>query len=756
MKILDLHIHAFGGLENYSLEMSEGLLFLYGENESGKSTIQAFILAMFYGFGRAGRDPEKSARLRYAPWQNPGAMGGSIRFSHEGRIYRLERSFGRSKSEDRAALYDELTGDVHVLSDPDCPGAELFSLSESEFSMLCLIGRASEGEYADGVDARVAGLTESGEEGLSVTKIQKLLEKEERRLASGPDGGEIGRNERQIQKLSYELKTLEAQDDERWELLERCRALEEEWQDKKREIQASRLDREITKAEKECQAWEDYLQKNTQGSEFSGLKGVRAVPVRELTRLSGQYRKIQLALDEKQRLTYGLEETEQEIKRLISRQYQMRKEGEESRRAIESLTASLSEDAEARTKPSNSTPLFLLSFLPLLLILILKISRVEVTTTALILTALLPITAFVLLFMRERRLSEEKRRRAFHRRHQLEKLEFLKTAFQRAAWSVEQIEEDIRRYESRLEALRSASAKEDEKLRKERRALKLDLTPWLKEMPEDLQPEEILQLLRDYSLSYRESAAEKQGLTAEKEEERRLNFENTSRLLERLRRERRELGIESSDWDEERLHWEMARERELFERLAAEKAALDVRMPDGLNPADLEREILECHKSGENLRLRLSAVQDAKSILEEAGEHFRREARPALMERAGGWLRVLSGGKYTTLSLDQNKKLRAVAPGDLHYHEDVYYSSGTRDLLWLSLRLAAGDLIFSEWRMPLILDDSLLYLDTERLRMALKALQAYSEEENIQILLLSASEEGYHTAVKLAIECRQI
>ena len=49
MIIEKLNIKAFGRLRDYELELSPGVNIIEGENESGKSTLCAFIKFIFYG-----------------------------------------------------------------------------------------------------------------------------------------------------------------------------------------------------------------------------------------------------------------------------------------------------------------------------------------------------------------------------------------------------------------------------------------------------------------------------------------------------------------------------------------------------------------------------------------------------------------------------------------------------------------------------------------------------------------------------------
>ena len=52
MKIVELNLIDFGKFHNQIIDFSTGLNVLYGENESGKTTIFKFIEGIFYGFAK--------------------------------------------------------------------------------------------------------------------------------------------------------------------------------------------------------------------------------------------------------------------------------------------------------------------------------------------------------------------------------------------------------------------------------------------------------------------------------------------------------------------------------------------------------------------------------------------------------------------------------------------------------------------------------------------------------------------------------
>ena len=110
MRILRLHIENFGKLHDFDMEFQKGVHIFRAENGWGKSTLAAFIKAVFYGLPvTARRSLKENDRKRCLPWQG-GVFGGSMEFLAGEKAYRAERFFGRKDREDTFALYDLCTG----------------------------------------------------------------------------------------------------------------------------------------------------------------------------------------------------------------------------------------------------------------------------------------------------------------------------------------------------------------------------------------------------------------------------------------------------------------------------------------------------------------------------------------------------------------------------------------------------------------------------------------------------------------------
>ena len=71
-------IRNFGKMQNRTLEFSDGIQLISGENESGKSTVHTFIRSMLFGMtrGRGSGGKKIDVYSRYEPWENSGILCG--------------------------------------------------------------------------------------------------------------------------------------------------------------------------------------------------------------------------------------------------------------------------------------------------------------------------------------------------------------------------------------------------------------------------------------------------------------------------------------------------------------------------------------------------------------------------------------------------------------------------------------------------------------------------------------------------------
>ena len=95
MKINKIKINSFGNLNNKEFELKDGVNIIYGENESGKSTLLKFIINMFYGISKNKRGKNISDYDKFKPW-NTDEFSGTIKYELDNKNnYEVFRDFNK-------------------------------------------------------------------------------------------------------------------------------------------------------------------------------------------------------------------------------------------------------------------------------------------------------------------------------------------------------------------------------------------------------------------------------------------------------------------------------------------------------------------------------------------------------------------------------------------------------------------------------------------------------------------------------------
>jgi uncharacterized protein YhaN len=162
---------------------------------------------------------------------------------------------------------------------------------------------------------------------------------------------------------------------------------------------------------------------------------------------------------------------------------------------------------------------------------------------------------------------------------------------------------------------------------------------------------------------------------------------------------------------------------------------------------DLDRELREMeagHRAGDAAQAMQNALAEiddishryvrlrlAHTLLRAGIDRFRREQQGPLLQRAGALFAELTEGRYHRLGVDQaddGKLLMVASRPDGTECPAERLSEGTRDQLYLSLRLAAIEsfAVRSE-PLPFIADDLLVNFDDRRARAALKVLARFGQ-----------------------------
>ncbi|GFN34559.1 DNA repair ATPase [Tepidimicrobium xylanilyticum] len=192
MILKELNLISFGKFENKIFKLEEGLNIIYGENESGKTTIHNFIYGMFYGFLRpyAKKRYYLEEYERYKPWSRNEYMG-ILKLVKNGKEYRIERDFHKGELK----VYDELTGE-DITSKIDngekvklhLPGVHFFDFNSIVYKntiSVSQLGNRVDLDLSKEVKDRLANISTSLDDEVSVKEAVAYLEDELKKIGTG-------------------------------------------------------------------------------------------------------------------------------------------------------------------------------------------------------------------------------------------------------------------------------------------------------------------------------------------------------------------------------------------------------------------------------------------------------------------------------------------------------------------------------------------------------------------------------------------
>lgn len=194
MKLLSCRIEGFGGLVDEELTFDGGLNSYCFANGWGKSTLCAFLRAVFYGLpSDRANSKGLSDRTHYKPFSGA-RYGGSVRFEKDGKIYRVERFFdAKSDKRDELAVY---CGAERSEAFGECVGKSVFGLDEESFTRVLYVSPDDLGTGTTGdIKTRLNAFMDDGS---NLDLALKVLDTERKKYrADRGNGGLInGQNER--------------------------------------------------------------------------------------------------------------------------------------------------------------------------------------------------------------------------------------------------------------------------------------------------------------------------------------------------------------------------------------------------------------------------------------------------------------------------------------------------------------------------------------------------------------------------------
>ena len=195
MIIEKIVIKSFGRINDMTLEFSERVNVIEGENESGKSTIAAFIRYMLYGFSDAP-DGELGERKKRISWDS-GMAQGSMYVRVAGKRYVINRSTVPADESDRPTYREESS---IVDAETGAPvfgklsaGEVFFGVDGELFDNTAFIGRIGDPAIDEGsVKESIENIIFSGSEKINKQRAAlRISDKMGALLHEGGAGGAI-------------------------------------------------------------------------------------------------------------------------------------------------------------------------------------------------------------------------------------------------------------------------------------------------------------------------------------------------------------------------------------------------------------------------------------------------------------------------------------------------------------------------------------------------------------------------------------
>ena len=181
MKILNLKINNFGKLSNKDFKLENGINIVYGQNESGKSTLLKFIMGMLYGLSKNKNGKFISDLEKYTPW-NGGEFSGKISYELDnGKKFEVFRDFKKKNPN----IYNEQLEDISNTFNIDkTTGNKFFydqtKVDEELFSSTIVSLQEEtklEEKEQQTLVQKMFNIASTGEDNLSFQKIMNKLNK---------------------------------------------------------------------------------------------------------------------------------------------------------------------------------------------------------------------------------------------------------------------------------------------------------------------------------------------------------------------------------------------------------------------------------------------------------------------------------------------------------------------------------------------------------------------------------------------------
>lgn len=703
-----IEITAFGKLKNVVITPTGGINMLNLPNESGKSTLAAFIKYVFYGFtGTKKQSVAENEKLRHMPWDGSPAKGAIVVSAGE-KLYRVARKTGAR--DDSVSVTDVETGEPALRG--MIPGVAIFGINEDTFAKTLFVGRAGEASNGDPTLAEsLRNLLFSADEKTNADKAMKKLKDSRAYLKNMQYRGVIPTLEERCKKLEADLVTANRLHGElsgvRVSLCEKREQLAKansELDGITAELENLRCFEAGQRLNSIYDAREAYAAAQTKfEAARSALGGENAPETRLIDALADDNANLTLSTKRLEELTKELTASERELGKVRS-----------------SSPFFENDPKETKKKMTVFGTVKKVSFVLAVLFAVTSFCffTLETSNTAAGVTAGVTAGVAAALFAAFAVFSVLSAMRA-------KSLGFKGASeLMRAINDFAVIREKARGIEERVGILNSRYSEEAA----ENRRLSDSVGKRVSEFMPDGAGEGYSASIRKIYAAAAEIGACKADWMRAADSYKKLSDGVDINALTELaskaqppKRDRAETERELA-FTQSRIKALSAAVTDLEKRCAALEAQSE-------SPAVITSRLEVTERRLDEANTQYRALSLAIEVLEEACDYMKATVSPKLAELTGGYLEAASGGRYSSVGLTTNLEMTYDDNGMEHNADHL--SDGAKDTAYLAMRFALVELIYDDKRPFMILDDSFCHLDDERLAMMLRLIKGLAESQQI-------------------------
>lgn len=215
MRINSLKVNGFGKLKDRQVDLTDGINIIFGENESGKSSMLKFISGMLYGTSKNKNGKEISDFEKYKPWDADN-FSGKINYTlDDGKTFEVYREFKKKNP----IIYNSNKEDISSTFTMDkSKGINFFTeqtnLDEETFYSTAITeqeGMKLSKSSQNSIIQKISNLVSSGDDNISYKKaIDKIIRNQNEEVGTERTSQRpINIVENKIRKLMEQKRNLE-------------------------------------------------------------------------------------------------------------------------------------------------------------------------------------------------------------------------------------------------------------------------------------------------------------------------------------------------------------------------------------------------------------------------------------------------------------------------------------------------------------------------------------------------------------------